>query len=241
MNDGATASVRGFATRAQLYDALSGEIGALIGAAVAARGRATLAVPGGSTPQPLFERLRDLELPWSAVWVTLTDERWIDPREASSNERQLREQLIRGRASRASVVGLKTDDEDPTEALATCAARLERLGGPLDAVVLGMGEDGHVASLFPGAVDPAVALDPRAPARCVAVTPPATAVAPANRRLSLTLAALVDTRRLFLIATGEAKRGLIDRALAHDPTIADRPVAAVLSQSVTRVDVWWAP
>jgi 6-phosphogluconolactonase len=138
-------------------------------------------------------------------------------------------------------VGLRTEDADPAAAVESCTRRLAGLERPLAAVVLGFGEDGHVASLFPGMADAAAALDVHGAARYLAVSPPSSAVAPGNRRLSMTLAALLDTRRLLLLATGASKKDVIDRAAAAAPDAAAWPLSAVLRQSVTAPEVWWSP
>jgi 6-phosphogluconolactonase len=239
MSDLPHGAPRNFTSRAELYDTLGNEIATLVTGAVAARGRATLAVPGGSTPIPLFDRLATQTLPWQAVSVTLTDERWVPPGDGASNEGLLRRRLAREHAAAVTIVGLWTGAVDPAAAVPECARRLAALGAPLDAVILGCGEDGHVASLFPGIAPPS-ALDPLGSQRCLAVTPPGSAVAPGARRLSLTLAALLDTRRLILLVTGAAKRAVIDREIAASPDAPASPLAAVLRQRQVTPEVWWS-
>jgi 6-phosphogluconolactonase len=237
----ASFSLRRFATRDALLDLLCAELGAVLTAAVEARGRGAFAVPGGSTPIPLFERLAKSPLPWGSIGVTLTDERWVAPLDPASNEGLLRRTLARERAAAVTIAGLHTADPDPEAAIGVASTQLRALCPPLDAIVLGAGEDGHVASLFPGAREPASTLDPRAAARYVAVSPPDSAVAPGNRRLSMTVAALVDTRRLILLATGGAKQRLIEQVAAGDPAAAGWPLTVVLTQTVRPAEVWWAP
>ncbi len=237
----ATFEPRWFADRNQLYDTLCSELESLLGLAVAARSRASLAVAGGTTPIPLFERLAQRPLPWQSITVTLTDERWVKTDDPSSNEGLVRRCLAHDRAAAVNVVGLYTGDPDPAEAIAECSARLARISQPLEAVVLGTGEDGHVASLFPGAVETGDALAVGSRARYVAVSPPASAVAPGNRRLSMTVGALVDTRRLMVLATGATKRALIERVRAGAPESADWPLAKILRQDVVPAEIWWAP
>jgi 6-phosphogluconolactonase len=234
-------SLRRFASRDALLDLLCADLGAVLSAAVETRGRAALAVPGGSTPIPLFERLARAPLPWDAMAVTLTDERWVAPEDPASNEGLLRRTLARERAAAVTIAGLYTADADPAAALDAATAQLRALHPPLDAIVLGAGEDGHVASLFPGGRESASALEPGARARYVAVSPPDSAVAPGNRRLSMTVAALVDTRRLVLLATGGAKQRLIEQVAAGDPAAAGWPLTVVLTQTVRPAEVWWAP
>jgi 6-phosphogluconolactonase len=211
-------------TDIELAETLADEIAAHLTEAVAARGRASLVVPGGSTPKLLFAALSCRPAPWDRVFVTLTDERWVSPRDPASNERQVRELLLQGLAGAAKFVGLKTTAPAAEEAVGDVEARLAVVPRPFDVVVLGMGEDGHFASLFPGVDGLSAALDPRAVARCVAIQPP---TAP-HERMSLTLAALASCRSLYLYATGPIKRAVIDRAQSREARPQDLPIAAVL-------------
>lgn len=196
---------------------------------------ATLAVSGGTTPVPFFHRLRRLELPWSRVRVTLADERWVDPTHDDSNERLARRELLTDRAAAARFVGLKTRAATPEGGCSEATARLAGLL-PLDVTVLGMGGDGHTASLFPNARGLEAALDPAGDTSLVAVHPPA---AP-HPRLSLTLAALLASRRLALHLTGDDKWRVYRRATGDGPA-ADPPVRAVLRGAAGRLEVFWAP
>jgi 6-phosphogluconolactonase len=241
MPDTLTFPTRDFPDKNSLYTALAAELASLLAQSVTAHGRAAFAVPGGSTPAPLFERLAGSPLPWTSISVTLTDERWVAVDDPASNEGQLRRLLARESAAGVNIVGLHTADADPAAALATCSLRLAGLERPLAAVVLGFGEDGHVASLFPGMAGAQAALDVHGAARYLAVSPPSSAVAPGNRRLSMTLAALLDTRRLILLATGASKKSVIDRAAGAERDAAAWPLTAVLRQTVARPEVWWSP
>jgi len=126
---------------------------ACLAEAVAKRGRATLAVSGGRTPEHIFPILAQNDLPWDRITLTLADERWVDAGHVDSNEGLVRRLLMRGPASRASFTGLKSAHASPLDGHAQIEASLANLLWPLDGVFLGMGEDGHIASLFPGAGD----------------------------------------------------------------------------------------
>lgn len=224
-----------FADSLALAHALSGEIKVDLDEAIGARGSASLVVSGGRTPVRLFEQLREESLDWSKVWVTLADERWVETHTAQSNERLVRETLLTGRAAAAHFVGLKNPAATP-EAGADWASRaLKRVPRPFDVVVLGMGEDGHTASLFPGSMALARALDPSAAAACVAVN----ALAAPHARVSLNVAALLDARRIILHVEGEAKWQVYQRAKAPGAQ-AELPVRAILHQREVPVDVYWA-
>jgi 6-phosphogluconolactonase len=200
------------------------------------RGRGSLALAGGRTPVPLFHALRDAELDWGQVGITLTDERWVPEDDPGSNAALLRRELLAGRAGAARFVALYDGSANAAGAAGDAWNRLRPLARPFDAVALGMGEDGHFASLFPGQPELAAALDTAAPPACVAMRAP---VQP-HERLSLNLAALLQTRRLFLLVTGAAKRELLVAA-AHRGPKAPWPVTKLLAQRHPEVEVYWAP
>jgi 6-phosphogluconolactonase len=219
-----------------LTHALSGEIKVDLEEAIQVRGVASLVVSGGRTPIRLFDELRSEQLDWKHVWISLADERWVDTNNAASNERLVREHLLTQRAADARFVGLKNPAATP-EAGADWAWRaLSRVPQPYDVVVLGMGDDGHTASLFPGSLALARALDPGAPAGCVAVN---SLTAP-HARVSLNLAALLDSRRIILHIEGDAKWQIYQKARAPG-SATEMPVRAVLHQQEVPVDVYWSP
>ncbi len=219
-----------------LVRALSGELKVDLEEAIAARGVASLVVSGGKTPVRLFEQLRTEQIAWSKVWVTLADERWVETTSDASNERLVRESLLIGSAAAAHFVGLKNPAPTP-EAGADWATRaLTRVPHPYDVVILGMGEDGHTASLFPGSLALARGLDPAAPAGCIAVN----ALTAPHARISLNLRSLLDSRRIVLHFEGPSKWDVYQRARSPGPT-AELPVRGVLHQKEVPVDVFWAP
>jgi 6-phosphogluconolactonase len=225
-----------FPDRPALAAALAGEIKVDLEEAIAARGAGSLVVSGGRTPGLMFKRLAAEKLDWAQVWVTLADERWVETTADASNERFVRENLLIGPAAAAHFVGLKNPASTP-EAGADWATRaLTRVPHPFDVVVLGMGDDGHTASLFPGSMALARALDPTVPPACVAIN---ALVAP-HARLSLNLAALLDARRIVVHVEGDAKWAVYQRARTPG-TAAELPVRAVLQQKEVPVDVYWAP
>lgn len=219
-----------------LAHALSGEIKVDLEEAISARGAASMIVSGGRTPVRLFEQLRAEKVDWSQVWITLADERWVDTTAEASNERLVREHLVVGPAAAARFVGLKNPAPTP-EAGADWATRaLTRVPHPYDVVLLGMGEDGHTASLFPGSLALARGLDANAAPGCLAVN----ALKAPHARISLNLRALLDARRIVLHIEGHAKWQVYQRARAPG-SAAELPVRAVLHQKDVPVDVFWAP
>lgn len=219
-----------------LAHALSGEIKVDLDEAIGVRRTATLVVSGGRTPLKLFKQLRTEKLDWSKVRVTLADERWVETTAEASNERFVREQLLIEQAADAHFVGLKNPAPTP-EAGADWAWRaLSRVARPFDVVLLGMGEDGHTASLFPGSLALARALDATAAPGCVAVN----ALTAPHARVSLNLAALLDARRIILHIEGESKWQVYQRARMPG-SAAELPVRAILHQKEVPIDVYWAP
>ena len=225
-----------FPDRQALAAALAGEIKVDLEEAIPARGAGSLVVSGGRTPALMFQRLNHEKLDWTRVWVTLADERWVETTAEASNERFVRESLLTGPAAAAHFVGLKNPAPTPEAGADWVTRALTRVPHPFDVVVLGMGDDGHTASLFPGSLALARALDPGAPPACVAIN---ALVAP-HARVSLNLAALLDARRIVLHIEGDKKWEVYQRARTPG-TAAEMPVRAVLQQKEVPVDVYWAP
>jgi 6-phosphogluconolactonase len=221
------AEVRTFASLDDAADALARALAAAVEEGVAARGLASLALSGGRTPVRVLSRLAGRPLPWSRVVATLTDERWVEPGHPESNEGLVRRLLG---PTGLRLVGLKTPAPTPAAGLAAAAERLAAVPRPFDAVYLGFGEDGHVASLFPGDEGWRTAAAP-----CVTGLAPT----PPRPRLSLTPAVLLDARRLFVLFEGAAKRAVFARALEPGPA-AELPLRLVLHQSRVPVTVFAA-
>lgn len=201
----------------KLADRLAGRLKVL----TSEKGRASLAVPGGSTPGPMLTALGEADLPWEHIAVTLTDERWVPASSPRSNQRLLAETLFKGAAAAAEFAPLYGGTAEPEGGLSSVEATLSQIILPLDMAVLGMGADMHTASLFPGAVGLAEALAPDAP--------PAVAIrAPGADEARITLSApVLSAAERHLLITGREKRDALEAALKlSDPK--DAPVLAVL-------------
>ncbi|WP_207486051.1 6-phosphogluconolactonase [Arenibaculum pallidiluteum] len=225
-----------FASHDALFEAAADRTAALLSEALATRGEAALVLSGGRTPEPLHELLSARALAWDRVTLVLADERWVTPDHADSNEAMVRRTLVRGAAAGARLLETGAGAGDPETAAAALDARLARLPHPYAAAWLGMGEDGHTASLFPGAEGLAAALAPECPHRCVTLVPTG---AP-HRRLTLTLRELLDSSALCLLLTGDGKRRVLEEALGEGPAEA-MPIRAVLRQERVPVEIFWAP
>jgi 6-phosphogluconolactonase len=225
-----------FADSDALARNLSDQLAANLRIAIAARGLASLVVSGGKSPIKLFELLRVETLDWSRVCIALADERWVDPTDPESNEKLVRDYLLKESAAAARFIGLKNAAPTPDLGAVSAWETFARVPRPFDAVVLGMGDDGHTASLFPRSPNLASALNPAAIAGCVGMRSP---VAP-HPRLSLNLSALLDSRRIVL-PLGGAQKWKTYCAASGDGPAEEMPIRCVLRQRQTPVEVMWAP
>jgi len=227
---------RRFADMAALQSAAVKTIQSAILAGVAARGTASLALSGGTTPAPLYEALGRLDLPWSQVQLTLTDERWVSADDPASNEAMVRRTLLQGPASAARFTGLKCNTKTPEAAETQIDGALRTLAQPFDLILLGMGDDAHTASLFPGGVGLEAAMDLTGPLKVRAVRPASEGPA----RLSLSLPALLQSRQMILLLKGLSKWAVYRDALNDGPVL-EAPIRGILHQNQVPVAVYWAP
>ncbi|WP_417913733.1 6-phosphogluconolactonase [Candidatus Electronema sp. JM] len=227
---------RNFSDRQTLINALGEHLAAAVRQSIAAQGRASLAVSGGSTPVPLFERLAELDLPWPQVLITLADERWVELSSPDSNEALVRRHLLTKRAAAAVFVGLKNTAAQAAAGEAACGEQLRQLPLPFTAVILGMGNDGHTASLFPCAAQLAHAADMNCGKLCAAVRPQ-TAL---YERMTLTLPTLLTAKEIILHITGPDKQAVLEKALQAGPP-EEMPIRFIFRQEAVPVTVWWAP
>ncbi len=220
-----------------LADGAATRIGALLLEGLRTRGRAVAALSGGSTPQRAYAKLSKVDLDWARVSVTLVDDRWAPPQDPRSNQNLLDMTLFykgaEGKgAAAARFTPLYTGDKTPEEGVENAERALKLLARPFDVVVLGMGEDGHTASLFPGGDRLAEALDLTSERLLLPMRAPGAA----EPRITLTLAAILQARRILLLFSGEKKHEVFRRALADGP-IEEMPIRAILRQTQTPVEV----
>ena len=213
---------RVFAARGALADALANDVADELRRAIAAKGKATLAVSGGSTPKLFFDKLSEIDLPWQRVTVTLVDERLVPESSERSNARLVREHLLRNKAAAAHFVPLFEN-----------AAADSSL--PFDVTILGMGSDGHTASFFPKADRLKEAIDSGTSRRLIEITAPGAG----EPRLTFTLPVLEASGRLALHIEGADKKQVLDKALTDGPE-EDMPVRAIL-RSATPMTLYWCP
>lgn len=213
-----------YPTAEALADAAARAISTQLTAALRTHGRAGLVATGGRSPGPIYDRLQaSTGVDWSRVVVTLSDERCVPPDDPVSNALLVRQRLLKGAAAKSHLLALWP------EPLSAALAALQ----PFDAVMLGMGEDGHIASLIPG--DPG--LEDGLTTADLLRPVPAGLGKPPVARVTLTLAALMNAHAIFLFIAGEAKRGVIERALAGE----DLPVGRLIAQSKAPIRIFWTP
>ena len=225
-----------FDSRDAMVAALKSAIGARLSAAIASGRRASWAVSGGSTPAPLFQAMQNDPLTWGQIDVALVDERWVAFDHPRSNEAFVAANLKGGNASTAHIVGMKTDHAKAADAVGAVNKRYSKIAQPFDSVLLGLGGDGHTASLFPGAEGLTAAFNPAADT-CVALT--------ANRsdvtgdeveRMSLSASAIARAPHVTLMIMGAAKKQVLEAALAPN---SDLPIGRL--HKMKSFDVYWAP
>ena len=227
-------TINAFENADALTSAFADTLIGLLKDGIAQRGRASLVVSGGRTPLALFKQLSQTDLEWDKVDITLADERWVDESDDASNTRLVRENLIQNKAADAHFVTLKTDDVDANDGIAEVENRLSSFSLPFDALILGMGEDGHTASLFPCSAEIEDGLNLASGKICIATQP---TTAP-HQRISLTLPAILNSRNIFIHLTGDKKKQVLEDALANGTEL-EKPVTAVVNRA--DVTLMWAP
>ncbi|MGE8498662.1 MAG: 6-phosphogluconolactonase [Pseudomonas sp.] len=216
----------------QLAERLALDVAQALRGAIAERGTATLVVSGGRSPIAFFEYLSGLDLPWSKVVVSLADERWVPINHATSNEGLVRRHLLRGPAAEARFVSLYQVANSLEQAAELADQALADLP-PIDVLVLGMGDDGHTASLFPGSPNLREALQADGTRRCL----PMLAPSEPRQRLTLTLPVLASARLPLLAIQGQAKLATLNEALGLDD-VTRMPVRAFVNAPLA---IYWCP
>jgi 6-phosphogluconolactonase len=224
---------RDFPTGAALAPAFAQWTAERLREAIEARGAALLVVSGGATPTRYFHALSSQPIDWSRVAITLADERRVPDDDPRSNAKLVRDALLRNRAARTQFSPLADSRLDEDFELATANARIAALPSPPDLVVLGMGEDGHTASWFPGADSLAEAIDPDARALVAPIRAPGAA----EPRLTLTGRVILRARAIALHIEGAEKLATLAKALGEGPTEA-MPIRAVLRRAADRLTVF---
>lgn len=216
-----------------LANTLSQNIVKLLSTAISNHHRASLAVSGGTTPIAFFKALSTTKLNWEKIDITLVDERWVDANHQASNELLVRQQLLKNNALSASFTPLKTNAKDINTGRQICENNLTTLAQPFDIVVLGMGNDGHTASLFPcsAELNSGMAHDNQ---DNYIVTNPSNAP---YQRISLTRTAISKAKHIVLHIVGVDKLKTIEKAMKNQTTN-KMPIYTFLNQPL---ELYWSP
>jgi 6-phosphogluconolactonase len=224
-----------FVSRQALDTQLSVQVASILAQAIRLTGKASIAVSGGSTPKGFFKALSHVDLPWEKITVTLADERWVNIDSDASNTQLVHQNLLQNKAKKAKFFHLKQGEvlSDQTLDDLNLAAKTALL--PVDVLILGMGEDGHTASLFPCSDEITSALDINNSHALMAVTPK---TAP-HTRITFSFASLMTSKNIFLHLSGQAKKDVLEKALsANDKFV--MPIRAFLQHPDINTQVYWA-
>jgi len=219
----------------ELAEAVAGDVGFIIESALDARGQALIALPGGKTPAPIYEKLAKAKIDWKKVTIIPTDDRLVAMTDPQSNAAMIAKAFL---PKGARVLPITTEKAaDHRMAGKAADARLQELHWPPDLVWLGVGTDGHTASIFAGP-DLDEALSGPKVRRAVGVLPhPLPAEAPVAR-VTLTKSAILSARTLMLVLTGQEKKELLERAIKDGPS-STLPVGRVLADAEQAIDIHW--
>ena len=230
-----TIAIEAFSSADDWSESCAERLAGALGEGISAGGKAMFAGAGGSTPSPIYRRLADADLDWAKVAVTLVDERHVPESSPDSNARLMRETLLTGRAAAARFIPLHHAAVTVDRAAAMAAKALQA-EGPLDAVLLGMGEDGHICSMFPGSPTLKTLLTMALEPAVFGVPPGRDGMAPPQERISLNIPYLARARRVVLALTGAKKRAVFEAEATGDPAV--RPIAALIASGAPLEVLW---
>ena len=208
-------------------------IGEILTETIRTRGRASMALSGGITPIPLFKELSLLNIDWMKVDLTITDDRWVDSKNADSNELLVRTHLIKNKASKVNFIPLKNNAKTAKDGQKNSEEMLKNITLPFDVVVLGMGSDGHTASLFPCSDELSEAMNLNN-LNCLISTSPKTA---SYERLSLTAKVIIDAKNIFLHLNGSSKLHTLESAMEYKDS-SKMPIYTFLENGLS---IYWSP
>jgi len=226
--------VNSFNSKEELIDSFSKKIIENLNVGIRQRGKATLLVSGGSTPKPLFEKLSHSDIDWSCVKIGLVDERWVDEDHKDSNAKLVKDFLLVNKASKATFIPLYQKGLKAQDSQEKCSNLVKNELFPCDVLILGMGDDGHTASLFPNKKELKDALDISRESYCISMTPDD---AP-HTRMSLTLSAILKAQNLYLHIQGKNKIEVYEKAISEQD-YTKSPITAVLKNDIKNIEVYY--
>ncbi len=230
-----------FDDRDTLFHTLSQHCQQHLQSALEQKGRASFMASGGSTPAPLYEALSLSNLDWAKIHIALVDERWLDKQHPASNEALLYRSLLIHHAQQAPFTGMKTPASQASTGQPETETLYRNIPQPFTITLLGMGSDGHTASLFPHAQGLSEALDKNNSHLTAAIVAKQSEVTGVNtKRLTLTLNGLLKSERLIILLTGDEKLAVLRKAMTEG-AVEDMPIRAILYQDQVPVELYWAP
>ena len=224
-----------FSSKEQLDRSLSQRIAKIMSRALRDYSKGTLVVSGGRSPIGFFKLLSKTQIDWANIVVTLADDRWVDVSHKDSNERLVRDLMLRNHAENAKFVSLKTGDDSASDGAIELEHSFPKIIS-FSLVILGMGADGHTASIFPNTDSLRDGIDLNSSKQFIASKP---ADAP-HMRISMTARRLLAADEIIIHITGDEKRKVLDKALAGTDA-AEIPVRIILNQAKVPVTVFWSP
>ena len=224
-----------FPDRKRLFAGIAADFAERLADIIKKRRKASLALAGGTTPGPLYEELSHCPLNWEKVSVTLTDERWVSPEDPASNEWLIRDLLLKRRAASATFIPFKTNHAKATGGAVVTEKRISPIM-PFDIVLLGMGPDGHIASLIPGAEGFEAAADPEGTRKVAGIH--AVGAAGSPERMTLTVPGILSSRRVVLLFMGQDKLNVYNEAKEGRGV---SPIKDLLAQKKAPFHAFWAP
>jgi 6-phosphogluconolactonase len=225
-----------FESGAALAAGLADKVAETLSAAITARGSASIAVSGGSTPKAFFQALSSRSIAWDKVTITLVDERFVPADNPRSNHLLVKANLLKDKAAAAHFVPLYQPAEDAEKSAVIASEETRGIDDPFDVAIVGMGGDGHTASFFPGGNNLKLALDPKTPRGIITME----AEGAGEPRLTFTFSSLQDARLLVLHIEGESKKEVLAKAeQPGDET--EMPIRAILRRAASPVQIYWAP
>ncbi|RLA42764.1 MAG: 6-phosphogluconolactonase [Gammaproteobacteria bacterium] len=201
---------------------------------LAAQDDTAMIVSGGATPEECYAWLSNTYLAWERIHILLSDERCVEASDPASNEGMIRSSLLTNHATGGKLLSVFEEGLSPTEQCLALSQQIRKLPLPFSISLLGMGEDGHFASLFPGFDRLEEGLDPDSAIRCMPIK---TAASP-HPRITLTMSTITQSQEILLLFFGIAKRDVFEQAKLPDSMY---PVSALLHQDRTPVHIIWAP
>ena len=210
---------------------LSHRIGQLLTQSIAENGCASIAVSGGRSPIGLFEELSKINLDWSKVELTLVDERWVNAENEDSNELLVRKHLIKNKATQVKFFPIKNSAKSAEEGQILHEQILQQVKLPFDVIILGMGDDGHTASLFPCCKELGQAMDPDSQQKCIVTKPKNDPY----ERISLTFSTISKVKNLILQMRGSSKLRTFELAM----TLKDAKKMPIYAFTEQPLEIYW--